>query len=105
MPAFGKGSVLLTALAMHAAPAQANIYLFRVDCASESYVAQWDAGAVDQGASDYRIATQDRNLDCSIYDYSARTDRNLPRRWCTGASGIIRGFPPLLVLLGQTHCQ
>ena len=106
MRRFDKGIVILAGLAMFAAPsAHANAYLFRVDCKGETYVAQWDSGAVDPGKNHFRIATGDANLDCSIYDYVARTDRDLPRRWCSGPDGVIRGFPPLLILLGLSHCR
>jgi hypothetical protein len=103
---FDGGRVLLSGLAMLAAPAaQANDYFFRVDCKDETYIAQWASGPVDPGKPHFRIATGDANLDCSVYDYNARTDRDLPRRWCSGPDGVLRGFPPILILLGQSHCR
>ncbi len=106
MSSFAKCFVLGAALAICAAPAaSANPYLFRVDCKDETYVALWDSGPVDPGKEYFRIATDDRNLDCSIYDYNRLTDRDLPRRWCSGPAGIIRAFPPVLILLGATHCR
>lgn len=101
---FGAACGLLAAATL-ASPARANVYQFRVDCTGESYVALWDAGAVDPGSDYFRIATGDRNLDCSVYDYNRRADRDLPRRWCSGESGVIRAFPPALILLGATHCR
>ena len=106
MLGFGKGFVLFAGLAIFAAPAaHANAYLFRVDCKGETFVAQWDSGAGDPGQDYFRIATGERNLDCSIYDYNHRTDRDLPRRWCSGPDGVFRAFPPILIPLGFTHCR
>lgn len=106
MSRFGKALILSAALALFATPATyANAYLFRVDCSGEAYVAQWDSGAVDPGKDYFRIATGDRNLDCSVYDYNGATDRGLPRRWCSGDAGAIRAFPPILIPLGATHCR
>ncbi|MGO9674373.1 MAG: hypothetical protein ACLPSF_09460 [Methylocella sp.] len=106
MLGFGKGFVLIAALAIFISPAAyANTYLFRVDCKGAQYVAQWDSGPVDPGPDYFRIATGDRNSDCSIYGYNAGTDRDLPRRWCSGPNGIIRAFPPILIPLGATHCR
>jgi hypothetical protein len=106
MRGFGKGFILFAALAILASPAAyANTYLFRVDCKGKAFVAQWDSGAVDPGADYFRIATGDRNSDCSIYDYNGGTDRDLPRRWCSGPAGVIRAFPPILIPLGLTHCR
>ncbi len=85
--------------------ASANTYSFRVDCKGESYVALWDSGPDDPGLDYFRIATGDRNQDCSIYDYNGRYDRDLPRRWCSGDAGIIRAFPPILIPLGFNHCR
>jgi hypothetical protein len=103
---FDKGRVLFVGFSLLAAPAaQANAYLFRVDCKAETYVAQWASGPVDPGKDYFRIATGDSNLDCSIYDYNARLDQDLPRRWCSGPDGVSGGFPSFLILLGQSHCR
>ena len=89
-----------------AAPAaQAEIYLFRVACPDETYVARWEASAPDPGKYSFRIATGNANLDCSIYDYDAKTDGNLAQRACSIPDSIIRGFPPLMILVGSTHCK
>ena len=91
---FGKPFILAAALAIFAGPgASANTYLFRVDCKGETYVAQWDSGPVDPGQNYFRIATGDRNQDCSIYDFNHRTDQELPRRWCSGDAGSHPGIP------------
>jgi hypothetical protein len=82
-----------------------NVYLFRVNCPMERYVAQWTPGPADRGRNYFRIATGDANLDCSIYDFDARTDGALPRRDCGDPGAIIRGFPGFLILLGATHCR
>lgn len=106
MLSFGGRFVLLAAI-LPLAPqtAAANAYFFKVSCPMESFVAQWASGDPDPGRSHFRIATGDLNLDCSVYDYDPRTDRDLPRRWCSGPDGIIRGFPPALIVLGQSHCR
>jgi hypothetical protein len=85
--------------------AQAEIYLFRVDCPDGAYVARWETSAPDPGKYSFRIATGNANLDCSVYDYNAKTDRDLPQRLCSIPDSIIRGFPPLMILLGYTHCS
>ena len=85
--------------------ARAQPYLFRVVCKDEVFVARWDAGAPDPGKDSFRIATGNSNLDCSIYDYDAKTDTGLPQRLCTVPDSIIRGFPPAMILLGATHCK
>ena len=101
-----KGFIIGVGVALFiASPVTAKTYRFRVNCADETYVAQWDADSPDLDKDDFRIATGDTNLDCSIYDYDARTDRNLPQRRCSGPSGVIRGFPPLLILSGLSHCR
>jgi hypothetical protein len=106
MPSLDKGGALLAALALLApAAAQANVYLFRVDCKGETYVAQWSSGPVDPGRDRFRLATGNANLDCAIYDFNPRTDRDLPRRWCSGEDGPLRGFPPLLIPLGLAQCR
>lgn len=108
---FGKPFILAAAVAISASAifassgASANTYLFRVDCKGETYVAQWDSGPVDPGQDYFRIATGDRNQDCSIYDFNHRTDQELPRRWCSGDAEIIRAFPPILIPLGFNHCR
>ncbi|SFK75957.1 hypothetical protein [Methylocapsa palsarum] len=110
----GKALSLLAAGAICAAGAAAadlaesapsNVYLFRVNCPMERYVAQWAPGSADRGQTYFRIATGNANLDCSIYDYNAATDAALPRRDCGDPGGIIQGFPGFLALLGATHCQ
>jgi hypothetical protein len=103
---FGNGFIIGVGVALFiASAANAKTYRFRVNCADETYVAQWEADSPDLDKDYFRVATGDANLDCSIYDYDARTDRNLPQRWCSGPSGIIRGFPPLLILSGLSHCR
>ncbi len=99
-------AAFFVAPALVAAPAaHANIYLFGVRCNDEAYVAQWDSGAPDPGKEYFRLATGDLNLDCTIHDYDNKTERDLPRRWCREAGGILRGFPPMLIILGTTHCH
>jgi hypothetical protein len=80
-------------------------YLFRVNCPTETYLAQWTPDAMDPGKNYFRIATGDVNLDCSIYDYDPRYDAALPRRACRYPGGAIRAFPALLIPLGATHCR
>jgi hypothetical protein len=105
MLGFGKGFIISVGITIFMAFAvNAQTYLFRVSCADETFVAQWDTSSIDRGKDHFRIATGDSNLDCSIYDYDATTDRNLPRRWC-GDPGIILGFPPFLILFGISHCR
>lgn len=86
-------------------PATAQIYSFRVNCKDEDYIALWAPGPVNPGKDYFRNATGHANLDCSIYDYDAKTDRNLPQRWCDYPGGIIEGFPVLLILTGMSHCK
>jgi hypothetical protein len=114
VPGFAKALPLVAAASIYAAGAAAadlvesvpsNVYLFRVNCPMERYVAQWAPGPADRGRNYFRIATGDANLDCSIYDYDARTDAALPRRDCGDPGGVIRGFPGILILLGATHCR
>ncbi|MEJ0092428.1 MAG: hypothetical protein WDN46_03045 [Methylocella sp.] len=101
---FGTGFIVGVGIAIFtASAANAKTYQFRVSCADETYIAQWDGSDFDKDR--FRIATGDTNLDCSIYDYDARTDGNLPRRWCGDPGGIIRGFPPALILSGLSHCR
>jgi hypothetical protein len=105
-PWIAPGALAIFACAVFASPgASANTYSFRVDCKGESYVALWDSGPDDPGQDYFRIATGDRNQDCSIYDYNRRWDHDLPRRWCSGDAGIIRAFPPILIPLGFNHCR
>ncbi len=105
MLGFWKIVVVAAIVAFTASAANAKVYLFHVSCADGAYVAQWDSAPVDLGEDHFRLATGDVNFDCSIYDYDAKADRDLPRRWCSDIGGIIRGFPPALILAGMTHCQ
>lgn len=106
MPDFAKGVFMSVAIMIiSASPVHAKAYLFRVSCADEAFVAEWMPGSSDPGKDYFRIATGDSNLDCSIYDYDVTKDSRLPLRWCSDPGGIIRGFPPLLILLGTSHCR
>lgn len=82
-----------------------GVYLFRVECPGDPYVAEWPAGPGDQGKDYYRIATGHLNFDCSVYAYDPTTDAMLPRRLCRDPGGLILGFPVMLILLGATHCK
>lgn len=106
MLGFGKAFMICAGIVIFfPAAANAKVYMFQVTCADDKYVAQWTSGAVDPGQDHFRIATGDANLDCSIYNYNPKTDRDLPRRWCSDPGGVIRGFPPILILTGLSHCR
>lgn len=92
-------------LAAGASGARATPYLFRIDCADESFVAQWDAPAADPGPDYYRAASGTLNLHCVIADYNFRTDANLQRRLCRDPGRIINAFPPALIVAGLTRCD
>lgn len=83
----------------------AKVYAFRVACTNDSYVALWNAGEPDPGKDYFRLATGDLNLDCTIADHNPRWDAGLPERWCAHPGPIARGFPPLLIIMGATHCR
>ncbi|VTZ25746.1 conserved exported hypothetical protein [Methylocella tundrae] len=102
---FGKAILICAAALISPAAAKANVYLFEVTCSNDKYVAQWESGDADPGKEHFRIATGDVNLDCSIYDYNPKTDRDMPRRWCSDPNGVVRGFPPILILIGYSHCR
>ncbi len=106
MPGLWKGLVISAAAAISAPPsASAATYMFRVSCGEENYVALWDGGLFDPGGDHFRIATGDANLNCAIYDYDAKTDQSLPRRWCSDPGAAIEMFPPILLMAGATHCR
>jgi hypothetical protein len=106
MPGLAKSFIISAAIAVFgASAANAKTYQFRVNCTNEVFVALWDASSNDPGEDYFRIATGDANLDCSVYDYNTKGDRSLPRRWCSYPGGIIRGFPPILILSGLSHCR
>ncbi len=105
MPANWKGLVIFAGVAIAAPSTQAATYMFRVSCADETYVALWDGGSADPGSDHFRIATGDANQNCSIYDYDAKTDKRLPRRWCSDPGALIEMFPPILVLSGVLRCR
>jgi hypothetical protein len=69
MLCFGKGFILGVGVALFiASAANAKTYRFRVNCADETYVAQWEADSPDLDKDYFRIATGDTNLDCSGTD-------------------------------------
>lgn len=106
MLAFWKGVLFFVGVTILAASAaNAKVYSFRVNCSEESFVALWDSGFPDPGIYHFRIATGDVNLDCSVYDYFAKTDRDLPRRWCSDPGAAIQFFPQILILSGASHCR
>jgi len=106
MLGFGKGFVICVGImAFAVSGAHAKSYLFRVSCGHETFVAQWESGPVDPGIYHFRNATGDTNLDCLVYDYDARTDEDLPRRWCRDPGPAIELFPPILILSSIPRCR
>jgi hypothetical protein len=103
---FRKGfAIFAGALISATVSTHAETYMFRVSCADETYIALWDGGSSDPGKGRFRIATGDANQNCLIYNYNAKTDGSLPRRWCSDPGAAIEMFPPILILSGATHCR
>jgi hypothetical protein len=60
---FGKGFIIGVGVALFiASAANAKTYRFRVNCADETYVAQWEADSPDLDKDYFRVATGDEIL-------------------------------------------
>lgn len=73
--------------------ASATTYLFGVSCSDRRFVAQWDTGSIDPGREYLRVATGTNFPGCSVGNYNAATDADLPRERYSHEGGVISGIP------------
>ena len=72
---FGKGFIIGVGVALFiASAANAKTYRFRVNCADETYVAQWEADSPDLDKDYFRVATVDTNR--GHHQFTARQRRH-----------------------------
>ena len=78
----------------------ATEYRFTVACERGSHVVIWRTGDIDPGKEWLRVATGTQNPNCSVSDFVASTDSNLPSETLEHEAGVIRGIP----LIGTIVC-
>ncbi|WP_114948531.1 hypothetical protein [Microvirga calopogonii] len=95
-------ATVLSGLAVGAAAtdAQATTYLFHVSCPDKIFVAQWDTGTIDPGREYLRVTTGTKFANCTVGDYNAARDGNLPRERYSHEGAVIQGVP----LVGTIVC-
>jgi hypothetical protein len=94
-------SLCVGALVVSPTPVEATEYLFTVSCEHGSHVVAWRTGDIDPGKEWLRVATGTQNPNCSVSDFVASTDSDLPRETLEHEAGVVRGIP----LIGPIVCS
>lgn len=94
-----------TLLSICAAPANATDYLFHVSCDEKRFIAEWNTGSIDPGREYLRTVTGTKFPECSVRDYNAETDGDLPRERYSHEGGVVQGIPFVgPILCGIFNC-